>query len=296
MSKCSICPRNCNADRINGEKGVCGVCGEGIYVSRAALHMWEEPCISGRSGSGTIFFSGCNLKCVYCQNNSISRGICGKEVSVDRLSDICMELEKKGANNINLVTPTHYALHIRDTIVKAREKGLKIPIVYNSSGYESCKTLNMLNGLIDIFLVDFKYIREETARRYSKAKDYPKAAKDAISCMVKQTGSCRFNNEGLMRKGVIVRHLLIPGHVAEGKEIIKYLYDTYGNNIYVSIMNQYTPVSGLDEYPEINRKVTKREYDRLVNYAIELGIQNAYIQEGDTAAESFIPSFDCEGV
>lgn len=296
MSRCNICPRHCNADRLNGEKGICNVWGMGIYVSRAALHMWEEPCISGENGSGTIFFAGCNLRCVYCQNRDISRGISGKKITVKRLAQICIELQEKGADNINLVTPTHYVPEIKEALLYAKDMGLNIPIVYNSSGYESAETLKLLEGIVDIYLVDFKYIMEETAMRYSKAKDYPEVAKAAIAEMTDMAGKCEFNEKGIMEKGVIVRHLLLPGHVAEGKRIIKYLYDTYKNNIYISLMNQYTPPDHMSDYPEISRKVTKKEYDRLVNYAIEIGVENGFIQEGDTAKDSFIPSFDCEGV
>ena len=291
MSKCNICPRRCNADRGKNENGVCSVTGKGIYVARASLHMWEEPCISGENGSGTIFFSGCNLRCVYCQNHEISRGMAGKSITVEELSELCLMLQEKGANNINLVTPTHYIYDIRDAVLMAKKVGLTIPVVYNSSGYELMEMIENTGDFIDIFLVDFKYIKEETALRYSKAKDYPEVVKKAIASMVRQTGRCEFDERGIMKKGVIVRHLLLPKHVTEGKEIIKYLYDTYGDSVFISIMNQYTPVSNLTDYPEINRRVTKREYNRLVNYAITLGVENAFIQEGDTAKESFIPSF-----
>lgn len=291
MSRCNICPRKCNVDRGKSEKGVCNVNGKGIYVARADLHMWEEPCISGKEGSGTIFFSGCNLKCVYCQNHEISRGMAGKSISIEELSQLCLTLQEKGANNINLVTPTHYVYEIREAVLMARKAGLDIPVVYNSSGYELAEIIENICDFADIYLVDFKYMEEETAFRYSKAKDYPKVAKKAVAAMVKKTGGCRFNERGIMEKGVIVRYLLLPNHVNEGKAIIKYLYELYGDTIFISLMNQYTPVSKLTDYPEINRKVTKREYNRLVDYAIALGIQNAFIQEGDTAKESFIPPF-----
>lgn len=291
MSKCNICPRRCNADRDKNEKGVCGVAGKGIYVARAALHMWEEPCISGNKGSGTIFFSGCNLRCVYCQNYEISRGMAGKRINVEELSRLCLMLQKKGAHNINLVTPSHYIREIREAVLTAKKDGLTIPVVYNSSGYELAELIENICDFVDIFLVDFKYMKEETALRYSKAEDYPKIAKKAVAAMVRQAGKCQFDENGIMKKGVIVRHLLLPKHVTEGKEIIKYLYDTYGDDVFISIMNQYTPVSNLKDYPEINRKVTKREYERLVDYAAAIGVENGFIQEGDTAKESFIPSF-----
>lgn len=291
MSRCNVCPRKCNVDRGKNEKGVCGVNGRGIYVARAALHMWEEPCISGDEGSGTIFFSGCNLKCVYCQNYEISRGMAGKYITVEKLSELCLKLQEKGANNINLVTPTHYVYDIREAILMAKKSGLNIPVVYNSSGYELAETIENVCDFADIYLVDFKYMEEETAFRYSKAKNYPSVAKEAIAAMVKKTGGCLFDERGIMKKGVIVRYLLLPNHVNEGKTIVKYLYNLYGDTVFISLMNQYTPVSNLTDYPEINRKVTKREYNKLVDYAISIGVENAFIQEGDTAKESFIPPF-----
>lgn len=291
MSVCNICPRKCSVDRKKNEKGVCSVTGEGIYVARAALHMWEEPCISGKKGSGTIFFSGCNLRCVYCQNYEISRGMAGKSITPDKLAELCLMLQEKGANNINLVTPTHYIYDIREAVLKAKSNGLRIPVVYNSSGYELAETIEEISDIIDIYLVDFKYMEEETSFKYSKAKDYPEVAKKAVDAMVNKTGKCQFDENGIMKRGVIVRHLLLPGHVNEGKAVIKYLFDKYGDTIFISLMNQYTPVSTLADYPELNRKVTKREYNRLIDYALELGVKNAFIQEGDTAKESFIPPF-----
>lgn len=291
MGKCIICPRRCGADRQNMEKGVCGVTGGGIYVARSSLHMWEEPCISGKRGSGTIFFSGCSLRCVYCQNYEISRGMTGKEVTVDELADICIRLQHEGAHNINLVTPTHYAYAIREAVLRAKKKGLVIPVVYNSSGYENAEVIRQIADVIDIYLVDFKYMHGDTAMRYSKAKDYPDAAKKALAVMADAAGEAVFDEDGMMQRGVIVRYLLLPGHVREGKEIIKYLYDTYGNAVFMSLMNQYTPVADLSDYPEINRRVTEREYERLVDYAISIGVENAFIQEGGTASESFIPDF-----
>ncbi len=295
LDKCLLCPRKCGADRSKGQKGFCGVSGNEIYGARASLHFWEEPCISGKNGAGTVFFSGCNLKCVYCQNYSISNAEVGRPVTVEALSEIFIELMEKGAENIDLVTPTHYALHIARAIELAREKGMSLPIVYNCGGYESTETLKMLEGLIDIYLTDFKYIKAETAEKYSKAPDYPDAVKKALAEMVRQHPSPVFNDDGIMQKGVIVRHLLLPGHIREGRDIVKYVYDTYGNNVYLSLMNQYTPLENVTGYSEINRRVTKREYNSLVNYAIETGVENAFIQEGETAKESFIPAFDYEG-
>ena len=295
-NECRLCPRNCGVNRPNGETGVCGVAGTGIYVARAALHMWEEPCISGENGSGTVFFSGCPLRCVYCQNHYISRADAGKEITVERLSEIFLELQRKNAANINLVTPTHYTEEIIKAVYLARENGLKIPIVYNCSGYEKVDTLRLLDGIVDVYLTDFKYMDKEPALKYSKAPDYPEAAKEALAEMVRQTETAEFDENGMMTRGVIARHLLLPGHLSNAKAVVKYIYDTYGDKVFLSLMNQYTPLPQVKNYPEIDRKVTEEEYDELVDYAIDLGVENGFIQEGETAEESFIPEFDGEGV
>lgn len=297
MERCNLCPRNCNADRKNGQAGVCGVAGEGILGARAALHMWEEPCISGERGSGTVFFSGCPLRCVYCQNYQIAKAEVGKEISVMRLAEIFLELqEKKHAENINLVTPTHYTLEIVEAIQQAKRQGLTIPIVYNCSGYEKVETLKKLDGIVDIYLTDFKYVDNRLAARYSKAPDYPEIAKAALAEMVRQVGEPEFDQRDMMTKGVIVRHLLLPNVLENGKQVVRYLYETYGDQVFFSLMNQYTPLPQVEAYPEIYRKVTEEEYDELVDYAIEIGVERGFIQEGETAEESFIPAFDCEGI
>lgn len=297
MAVCELCPRRCGADRENGIKGFCGETSE-IRVARAALHMWEEPCISGEQGSGTVFFTGCTLRCVFCQNHVISDGEVGKIISVRRLADIFHELNEKGANNINLVTPGHFAPQIIRALDLAKNEGMKLPIVWNSGGYERQETLKMLEGYVDVFLPDFKYLNPLHAKKYSMAEDYPDVAKAAVAEMVRQAGSPEFDERGIMRKGVIVRHLLLPGCLADAKRIVEYLYQTYGNRIYLSLMNQYTPVETLDQerYPELARKVPDHAYERLVDYAISLGIEQAFIQEGETAKESFIPPFTLEGV
>ena len=297
MAVCELCPRRCGADRENGIKGFCGETSE-IRVARAALHMWEEPCISGENGSGTVFFTGCTLRCVFCQNHVISDGEVGKIISVRRLADIFHELNEKGANNINLVTPGHFAPQIIRALDLAKNEGMKLPIVWNSGGYERQETLKMLEGYVDVFLPDFKYLNPLHAKKYSMAEDYPDVAKAAVAEMVRQAGSPEFDERGIMRKGVIVRHLLLPGCLADAKRIVEYLYQTYGNRIYLSRMNQYTPVEALDQerYPELARKVPDHAYERLVDYAISLGIEQAFIQEGETAKESFIPPFTLEGV
>lgn len=296
MSICTLCPRSCGADRAAGQKGYCGVGGTKIKAARAALHMWEEPCISGSQGSGTVFFSGCPLRCVYCQNRDIARAGAGKEITVERLSEIFLELQEKGAANINLVTPTHYTPEIVKAVAEARDGGLTLPIVYNCGGYEKPETLRTLEGIVDIYLTDFKYMDAEAARRYSHAPDYPEIAKEALGEMVRQQPEPVFDEKGMMKKGVIVRHLLLPGHLKNAEAVVKYVYETYGNRVYLSLMNQYTPLPGMEKWPEINRKVTRREYDRLLDYAVELGVENGFIQEGRTAEESFIPAFDCEGI
>lgn len=299
ISKCTLCPRNCKVDREGGTMGVCGVTGSDIWVARAALHYWEEPCISGDTGSGTVFFCGCSLRCVYCQNYQIAHSEERKKefsVSIERLAEIFLELQEKKAANINLVTPTHYALQIAESVKLARQNGLHIPIVYNCSGYERVDILKQLEGIVDIYLTDFKYMEEEMAWKYSKAKDYPVVAKIALDEMVRQQPEPVFNEEGMMKKGVIVRHLLLPNYLKNGKSVVKYLYETYGDQIYISLMNQYTPLPQVKDFPEINRKVTEREYEALIDYALELGVENGFIQEGETAEESFIPSFQGEGV
>ena len=292
---CLLCPRKCGINRSTGQTGVCGVSSE-IKVARAALHYWEEPCISGKRGSGAVFFSGCSLHCVFCQNREISDGKAGKLISKERLSDIFMELADKGANNINLVTPGQYIPDIVWAVNDAKSRGMKLPIIYNTSGYENVTELKLLEGIVDVYLPDFKYMDSTLSAMYSRAKDYPSVAKQALSEMVRQQPDVVIDDAtGLIQKGVIVRQLLLPGHVNDAKAVLKYLYDTYHDHVYISMMSQFTPIA-LKDYPEINRTVTRREYERLVDYALKIGITNAFIQEGDVAKDSFIPAFDCEGV
>ena len=287
---CTMCPRGCKVARGEGEIGYCRVSNK-LKVARAALHMWEEPCISGKNGSGTIFFSGCSLKCVFCQNYEISHDNFGKEITEERLVGIMRELIEKGAHNINFVNPTHYS-HILKKILENYD--FPVPIVYNCSGYEDVDTLKSLSGLVDIYLTDFKYMEEDLAKRFSKAPKYPEIAKSALTEMVNQQPNLVFDNRGILQSGVIVRNLLLPGHVKNSKEICKYVYEKYGDKVILSIMNQYTPtqnVMNLEKDKELSRKVTKREYERVIDYVLSLGIKNAYIQEGDVASESFIPSW-----
>lgn len=293
LNSCSICPRNCKVNRNNNELGFCKM-GNKIKVSRAALHYFEEPPISGSKGSGAIFFSGCNLKCVYCQNYDISELNFGKEISIEEFSNICINLQNKGANNINLVTPTHFIPLIKEGLILAKEKGLNIPIVYNTSGYENVESLKLLDGLIDIYLPDFKYFDNELGIKYSNCPNYREIASIAINEMYKQVGKPIFK-DNLMVKGLIVRHLLLPTHLDDSKRVLNYLYNTYKDNIYISIMNQYTRVRET-KYKELNQDIKETDYDELINYAMDLGITNAFIQEGETNKESFIPKFDLTGV
>ena len=295
MEACRLCPRECDVNRLKGKKGFCGVDAK-VMVARAALHMWEEPCISGTKGSGAVFFSGCGLRCCFCQNHDIAIGSRGLAVSVERLGEIFLELKEKGAANINLVTGAHYVPQIIKALNLARMQGMDLPVVYNSSGYEKLETLKLLEGYVDIYLPDFKYMEPDLAQKFSHAPDYVERAKAAIKEMVRQSGSCQFGEDGYIRKGTIVRHLILPGHTRNSRKVLRYLHETYGEEIYISIMNQYTPVREFGEFKELNRKVTKREYEKVLDAAVEMGIQNGFIQEGETASESFIPEFDYEGV
>ncbi len=296
MQDCTLCPRQCHARRTEGEKGFCGQ-GAALTAARAALHYWEEPCLCGDTGSGTVFFSGCSLKCIYCQNRPIALGETGREISLHRLAEIFLELQEKNAANINLVTPGHFLPQIAYSLTLAKKQGLNLPIVYNTGGYEEVSSLKIMDGLVDVYMPDLKYFSSELSAKYSNAPDYFEKASEAIKEMYRQTGAPVFDPAtGLMKKGVIVRHMLLPECAGDSKRILRYLYSTYGNDIYVSIMNQYTPLSGADLPPEINRRITSREYEKILSFAERIGIENGYYQEGSTAEESFIPPFDCEGI
>ena len=299
-TKCVLCPRGCQVNREADQMGVCRVSSK-LKVARAALHFWEETCISGTNGSGAVFFSGCSMHCVFCQNREIANGTAGKEIERERLRDIFLELQDQEANNINLVTPGHYVPHLVWAVEQARNQGLSIPIVYNTSSYEKVDTLKQLEGIVDVYLPDFKYWEPQTAQKYSNAPDYPKVARAAIEEMVRQQPTAEFvydreQDVDLIQKGVIVRQLLLPGQLRDAKRIVKYLYETYGNKIILSLMSQYTPLAHVEKYPELNRKVDRRTYERYVDYAIEIGVEKGFIQEEDVAEESFIPRFDGEGV
>ena len=289
LKHCLLCPRKCGVNRYE-TVGACGATNK-IRLAYYSLHMWEEPVLSGTNGSGTIFFSHCNMKCIYCQNKKISIDGYGKLISNKRLGEIMLELQKQGAHNINLVTPTHYVPNIALILQKIKEKELKIPVIYNTSSYESVGTIMLMSHLVDIYLADLRYYDDQLAWNYSGCRDYFENATMAIDEMYRQVSSFEFDSKGMLKKGLIVRVLILPGHIEDAKKIIQYLYKTYGDDIFISIMNQYTPVNPCI-YQNLNRKLTKEEYDEVIHYALELGVTNAFIQEEGTAEESFIPTFD----
>lgn len=299
LSHCQLCPRKCGVDRLAGERGYCRE-SDAIYAARAALHYWEEPCISGAEGSGTVFFSGCNMRCVFCQNHEIALGTRGQEITLARLAQIFLELQEKGANNINLVTPTHYLPQIVLALRDAKSRGLRIPIVYNSGGYEEVSSLQLLEGLVDIYLPDLKYHSSQLSARFSNAPDYFEKATAALQEMYRQVGTPLYDPEtGLLKRGMIVRHLLLPGQTGDSKRILRWLHTTFGDHILISILSQYTPMPQLAHCPDcadLNRKVTSEEYERLLTFAQRIGIQEGFYQEGETAKESFIPPFTGEGL
>lgn len=293
LTNCNLCPRRCGVDRTAGETGFCGA-SDKVKIARSALHFWEEPCISGKNGSGTVFFSHCTLKCRFCQNYEISTCSRGYEISEETLCEKFLDLQSQGANNINLVTPTHFVPQIISALDMAKCRGLTIPIVYNTSGYENIETLKMLNGYIDIYIPDMKYYDDKYAIKYSAAPKYFEIAKAAIHEMFNQVSYPVFDEHNIMQKGVIVRHLMLPGLLFDTKKLMDYLYSTYGNSIYISLMSQYTPLPHVKDFPELNRKLNMKHYEAMVDYCAELGIENAFIQEGEAADESFIPPFSEE--
>lgn len=295
FEKCNLCIRRCNIDRTKGKIGACNS-SDKITAARAELHFWEEPPISLETGSGTVFFSNCNLKCVFCQNYEISQEHKGIEITTDRLSEIFLELQDKGANNINLVTPTHYVPKIIEAIKKAKANGLTLPILYNTNGYDSLETIKMLNGLIDVYLPDFKYFDDKYAIKYSNAKGYKDNVIEILKEMFKQVGKNKFDSNGRMIKGIIVRHLMLPGLLFDSKKVIDCIYSTFGDNVYISIMNQYTPMFKALEYKEISNPLNPKMYDSLISYAAELGITNAFIQDGGSSTTDFVPDFNFQGL
>ena len=289
LKNCMLCPRKCQINRYK-EKGFCGATNK-VKVAYYSLHKWEEPLISGTKGSGTIFFSNCNLRCVFCQNKKISQEGYGKTISNKHLGEIMLKLQDMGAHNINLVTPTIYAPQIVSILKRLKNKELKIPIVYNTSSYENIGTIMMFNKLVDIYLADLKYYDEDLGKKYSLCDNYFEVATMAIDEMYRQIGKYEIGSDGLLKKGLIVRVLVLPGHIGDAKRIIDYLYKTYQNDIFISIMGQYTPIEKY-KYNNLNRKLTEEEYEEVINYALTIGVNNAFIQEGDVALESFIPKFD----
>lgn len=289
LKSCMLCPHKCGVNRYKSV-GVCGASNK-LKVAYYSLHEWEEPVISGDKGSGTIFFSNCNMKCIYCQNKKISTGGYGKVISNKRLGEIMLELQERGAHNINLVTPTHYVPQIASVLHKIKDKELKIPVVYNTSSYENVGTIMMMNGLVDVYLADLKYYDDNLSLNYSHCKNYFEIATMAIDEMYRQVGKFVLDDNGIMKKGLIIRVLVLPGHVDDAKKIIEYVYKTYGDDVLISIMSQYTPVNHCI-YNNLNRKLTKDEYDEIIDYALDLGITRAFMQEGEAAEESFIPNFD----
>ncbi len=291
---CSICPRKCNIDRKN-KKGYCNT-GLNPKIAKAYLHKWEEPCISGHNGSGTVFFSGCNLRCVYCQNHLISQQDCGIEISIGKLGEIFLMLQKKGAHNINLVSPSHYCVQIRNALVKVSEK-LTIPVIYNSNGYDSIQNLKLMEGLVNVYLPDFKYFRNETSLKFSDAPDYFETVSSAIMEMYRQVGKVRYDSNGLIVSGLVIRHLILPGHTNESIKILDWIKSSLpSSDILVSLMSQYTPVYKAECYPELSRRIIRKEYEKVVNHFLKLDFPGGYIQERDSAQEQYIPDFDLEGV
>lgn len=310
LNECSLCNRNCKVNRNNNEIGFCRASNK-VKLARASLHLWEEPPISQGNGSGTVFFSYCNLKCVFCQNFNISQGsknniqlsgsapkseVTGMEISIERLSEIFLELQEKGANNINLVTPTHYIPQIIEALKLAKKNNLTIPILYNTNSYDSIEAIKLLNGYIDVYLPDFKYFNDKYAVKYSNVENYSSNVMKIIDEMVYQVGIPKFDSKGNIVKGVIIRHLMLPGLLFDSKKVVDYLYNRYKNNIYISLMNQYVPMFNACNYPEINKPLNPKHYDSLINYALDLGVVNGFIQDEGANTSAFIPEFNLEGV
>ncbi|MBP3938353.1 MAG: radical SAM protein [Clostridia bacterium] len=291
MFICNSCPRKCNIDREE-KTGVCGAPSE-YKVARAALHFWEEPCISGERGSGTVFFSGCSLKCVFCQNFEISRNAYGKVINEDRLIEIFKELEEQGAHNINLVNPTHYSRQLAETLRKYKPS---VPTVWNTGGYDSVESLKMLDGLVDVYLADIKYVSSAVSKKYSGAEDYFRVASEAVLEMQRQVGENVFDANGMMQKGLIIRHLVLPGNISQAMRVMDWVKENLPKETVLSLMSQYTPCGKASDYPTINRKLSRREYDMVLDYAEKLGFENAFIQESGSSSEEFIPDFDLTGI
>lgn len=295
LESCTLCPRNCRVNRRNGQIGYCHETAD-LSAARASLHMWEEPCLSGKEGAGTVFFTGCNLRCIYCQNAEIADGNHGARITPERLAEIFLELQDQKANNIDLVTPTHHTPVIAEAIIQAKKQGLTIPIVYNCGGYESTETLRHLEGLIDIWMPDMKYGENDLARKLSSASDYVEVSQNTLKEMIRQQPIPVFDDRGILQKGVLVRHLVLPGHLKNSKKVLDWLWENVSDHIWLSLMSQYTPLREFPDHPELERCLTKREYEKILSYTLNLGFTNAYIQDREVAKESFIPAFDLTGI
>ncbi len=294
LKKCHICPKNCGVDRTKNN----GFCGANIYpkVALVSVHNFEEPCISGTKGSGTVFFSGCNLKCVFCQNYEISQLNLGKEVTPNNLANIFLKQQQKGVHNINVVSAGHFILQLKEALVIAKEKGLSIPVVYNSSGYERAEAIKILNGLVDVYLPDIKYFSSEISLNYSNAADYFNYASKAVIEMYNQCGKNVFDNNGLIKRGVIIRHLVLPNCRKDSFKVLEFIKNTFGDNVYVSILRQYTPMYKAKNIKELNRRVTTFEYQSVVDYFFDIGLKNGYMQSADSAKDIYTPDFDLSGL
>lgn len=295
LTECRLCPHQCMVNRLKGEKGYCRA-GKKVKIARAALHYWEEPCISGDRGSGTVFFSYCSIKCIYCQNYKISHEGFGKEIETDELSFIFLMLQEKGAHNINLVSPTHFIPQIKEAIIMARIKGLKIPIIYNSHGYENPSALQSLEGLIDVYLPDLKYSDNNLGELYSKAPSYFPHTSKAILEMYRQVGNPIFNKNGIIEKGLIVRHLVLPAHIKNTRKVLEWIANNLPKDIYVSLMAQYIPAYRAEHHPRLARSLTHEEYNRAIQAFWALGLENGFIQEITAASSEFVPPFDLTGI
>jgi radical SAM domain protein len=290
LKQCKICPHNCNVNRLNGKIGRCK-CTDKIKIALASVHNYEEPCISGINGSGTIFFSNCNMNCIYCQNYEISQLGKGKEISIKELADIFINQQEKGVNNINLVTPTMYAFQIIEAIKLAKKNGLIIPIIYNTNGYEKIETLKALQGYIDVYLPDLKYYSNKLSIKYSKVNNYFSVATEAIKEMYRQVGTPKFNEDGIIQRGIIIRHLVLPNHIQNSKNILKWIKENMPQDVYVSIMAQYFPTYKAKEDELLNRKLTKKEYKEIEKFLYTLDLKNGYIQELGEHEEEYVPDF-----
>ena len=291
LQKCEICPHKCKIDRTKNQVGICKS-KDNVKLALASIHNFEEPCISGRNGSGTVFFSNCNLSCEFCQNYEISQQGLGKEISIERLAEIFIEQQLRGADNINLVSPTSYAVQIIEAIKIAKNNGLKIPIIYNTNGYENIETLKLLEGYIDIYLPDLKYAENDLAKKYSKIENYFEIATSAIKEMYRQVGKNEYDENGIIKAGIIIRHLILPNHTENSKKVLKWIAENMPKNITVSVMAQYFPTYKAKEIKDINRKITKYEYQKIENYLYSLDLENGYIQEMGNNEEIYVPKWE----